>query len=92
LLKEFTHRLLGDLVMVLPESTRRPSGIILPDWQRSLRGSILAVGPDAKEVKKGDTVYFGAASGMESVYDGASVRIMREKDLLVAVEDDNATT
>jgi len=87
LLREFTHRLLGDLVIVLPESTLRPSGIMLPDWQRSLRGSLLAVGPDAKDVKKGDIVFYGAATGIESVYDGAEVRIMREKDIL-AVEVD----
>jgi co-chaperonin GroES (HSP10) len=87
LLKEYTNRLLGDLVMVLPDSTRRPSGIILPDWQRSLRGSLLACGPDAKDVKKGDVVYFSAATGMESVYAGAAVRVMREKDIL-AVECD----
>jgi co-chaperonin GroES (HSP10) len=92
LLKEFTHRLLGDLVIVLPESTRRPSGIILPDWQRSLRGSLLALGPDAVDVKKGDTVYFGAATGMESVYDGAAVRVMRSKDILCVVEDLDAAT
>lgn len=88
MLREFTGRLLGDLVIVLPESTLLASGIILPDWQRSLRGSLLALGPDAGDVKKGDTVYFGAATGMESVYDGASVRVMRVKDILCVVDNE----
>lgn len=91
-MRDFTSRLLGDLVMVLPESTRRPSGIILPDWQRSLYGSVLALGPEASDdLKKGDKIYFGAATGMESVFSGAAVRIMRAKDILCVVEEDDAT-
>jgi co-chaperonin GroES (HSP10) len=90
-LKEFTGHLLGELVMVAPESTRRPSGILLPDWQRSLMGSVLALGPDATDLKKGDIVYFGAATGMESVYCGASVRIMRESEVLCVVEAEDET-
>jgi co-chaperonin GroES (HSP10) len=89
--REFTGRLLGDLVIVLPDSTTRSSGILLPDWQRSLRGSLLALGPDAQDVKKGDTVYFGAATGIESVYGRLSVRIMRVTDILCVVEEDANT-
>lgn len=85
-LREFTGHLLGKLVMVLPESTLRPSGIMLPDWQRSLTGSVLALGPDAKDLKKGDKVFFSAATGMESVYCGAAVRIMKEDDILCVEE------
>lgn len=89
-LRDFTGQLLGELVMVAPESTLRPSGIMLPDWQRSLTGSVLAVGPDAKDLKKDDKVYFSAATGMESVYCGAAVRIMRESDILCVEEANEA--
>jgi co-chaperonin GroES (HSP10) len=87
-LKEFTMQLLGDLVAVLPASTRQVGAIILPDWQRSLTGSVLACGPDCTELKVGDKVQFGAASGMDSVFDGAAIRIMsEEKDVLGVFED-----
>jgi co-chaperonin GroES (HSP10) len=86
-LKDFQMLLLGDLVAVLPESTRRESGITLPDWSRSLWGSVLAHGPDCTEVKVGDVVNFGAASGIESVFDGAAIRIMREERDILAVRE-----
>jgi co-chaperonin GroES (HSP10) len=87
MLKDFSMQLLGDLVAVIPESTRPSGTIILPDWQRSLEGSVLACGPDCTEVKKGDRVQFGAASGMESVFDGAAIRIMREEKDILCVYD-----
>ncbi len=86
-LKEFRMQLLGDLVAVLPESVRPTGTIILPDWQRSLTGSVLACGPDCKELKKGDRVQFGAASGMESVFSGAAIRIMSEQKDVLCVYD-----
>jgi co-chaperonin GroES (HSP10) len=86
-LKDFPMLLLGDLVAVLPESTVLASGITLPDWSRSLWGSVLARGPDCTEVKVGDVVNFGAASGIESVFDGAAIRIMREERDILAVRE-----
>lgn len=59
--------------------------IIMPDWSRSLRGRIVAKGPDVKDVEIGDRVTFVATSGMESVFDGVAVRIMREDDLDMVV-------
>lgn len=87
-LKDFPLQLIGDLVCVLPDSTRQSSGIMLPDWQRSLTGSVLACGPECNELKVGDKVSFGAASGMESVFAGAAIRIMsEERDVLVAHDE-----
>jgi co-chaperonin GroES (HSP10) len=83
----FPMQLLGDLVAVQPESTRQASGIILPDWQRSLWGSVLALGPDCTELKIGDRVNFGAASGMESVFNGTAIRIMSEERDVLCVSD-----
>ena len=53
----------------------------LPDWQRTLRGPVIGVGPKVTSVAVGDVVLFGAAKGMESVVDNVPVRIMREDDL-----------
>jgi chaperonin GroES len=86
---EFKQRLLGDMVAVEPEV--EPQGKIkLPDWQRILRGTVVATGPGAPlyngkiapmECKVGDRVIFGAATGMESVYCGKPLRIMRDSDV-----------
>lgn len=86
-LKEFSMLLLADLVAVLPDSVRPAGPILLPDWSRSLTGSVLACGPDCKELKRGDRVQFGAASGMESVFSGAAIRIMSEEKDVLCVYD-----
>jgi co-chaperonin GroES (HSP10) len=79
--------LIGDLVAILPDSEAKRGKILLPDWQRSLQGEVLAVGPDATELKVRDRVTFGAAKGMESVFDGATIRVMRQDDVdMVLVE------
>ena len=83
--KKFPIDLLGDLIAVKPASPAKGK-ILLPDWQRSLEGDVIARGPDARDVKKGDRVLFGAATGMESVFDGYSIRLMRETDVLGVVE------
>jgi co-chaperonin GroES (HSP10) len=76
----FTQRLLGEMIAVEPEVAPRGK-ILLPDWQRNLRGQVVATGPDARETKVGDTVLFGAATGMETQYKGVSIRIMRDSDV-----------
>lgn len=77
---KFTQKLLGEMVAVEPE-TQPPGKIQLPDWQRNLRGTVLAVGPEARECAVGDLVIFGAATGMESGYKGATIRIMRDSEV-----------
>lgn len=86
-MKEFPLQLLDDLLVVRPEDTSSAvKGIILPDWSRTLRGPVLAVGPGCQVVKKLDNIVFGAATGMESVFDGVAVRIMREGDVDAVLE------
>lgn len=80
-MKEFPMQLLEELVAVLPESKLPGTKILVPDWSRCLKGKIIGTGPDCTEVKTGDVVSFGAATGMESVFDGATIRIMRESDI-----------
>ena len=75
-------KLLADLVAVRPFERPQLGKVIVPDWSRSLQGKVISVGNDVDELKIGDTVYFKATSGMESVFDGAPLRIMREEDVL----------
>jgi chaperonin GroES len=85
---EFTQKLIGDMIAVEPEA-KPPGKVLLPDWQRTLRGKVIAVGPGAPlyngktapmQCQVGDTIVFGAATGMESQYKGALIRIMRDSD------------
>jgi co-chaperonin GroES (HSP10) len=75
----FPINLIGELVAVRPNTPE--SRISLPDWKRALNGEVLAVGPKVRAAKCGDTVYFGAAVGMDSVFSGQEIRILKEQDL-----------
>jgi co-chaperonin GroES (HSP10) len=65
----------------MPDSVRQKGKVFIPDWARCLRGKVIAKGPDATEVEIGDSVSFVATAGMESVFQGAAVRVMREDDI-----------
>lgn len=75
----FPLNLIGELLVVTPDEVQ--STIKLPDWQRSLIGTVLAIGPEVREVSKGQRVAFGAAVGMDSVFSGQEIRILKEQDL-----------
>jgi chaperonin GroES len=86
---EFSQQLLDDLIAV--ELLDKAEGVIkLPDWQRILRGEVVAVGPGRMlplgerapmETKVGDVVTFAATAGMDSDYGvGKKIRIMRDSD------------
>jgi chaperonin GroES len=86
----FTQQLLDDLVAVA--CLDKAEGVIkLPDWQRILKGEVVAVGPGRMlplgerapmECRIGDTVSFSAAAGMDSSYGvGKSIRLMRDTDV-----------
>jgi chaperonin GroES len=87
---DFSQRLLDDLVAVV--LLDKAEGVIkLPDWQRTLRGEVVAAGPGRMlplgerapmECRVGDTVTFAATAGMDSSYGvGKAVRIMRDTDI-----------
>jgi chaperonin GroES len=95
----FPMNLLGDLVVIRPEETPQAK-ILLPDWQRSLRGTVIGVGPGKMlvdgsrvpmELKVGDFVTFGATAGMESIYAGKPIRTMREDDVHMVIEERAST-
>jgi chaperonin GroES len=87
---DFSQRLLDDLIAV--ELLDKTDGMIkLPDWQRILRGEVVAVGPGRMlplgerapmECGVGDVVTFAATAGMDSQYGvGKSIRLMRDSDV-----------
>jgi co-chaperonin GroES (HSP10) len=78
----FPINLIGELIAVRPDEAKfSENGIRLPDWKRSLSGSILAAGPEVRNVVRGDRVSFGAAVGMDSILNGQEIRILKERDL-----------
>jgi chaperonin GroES len=87
---DFSQRLLDDLVAVA--LLDKAEGLIkLPDWQRTLRGEVVAIGPGRMlplgerapmECSVGDVVTFAATAGMDSSYGvGKSIRLMRDTDV-----------
>jgi co-chaperonin GroES (HSP10) len=72
-------KLFANLVAVEVNEPKGP--VLLPDWKRSLPGTVFAIGPSVRVVSEGDLVYFGAAKGMDAVYDGKNIRIMKEDDI-----------
>ena len=72
-------------------------GILIPDTvkEKPQEGEVIAVGPGARdesgklialEVKAGDRVLFGKWSGSEVKIDGEDLLIMKESDILGAIE------
>lgn len=84
---DFRQHLLDDFIVVqMSEATA--SRIKLPDWQKVMRGVVIAAGPGRMlpsgarapmECSVGDTVSFAATAGMDSSY-GARVSVRRMKD------------
>ena len=78
-------KLIGDMIAVMIESEEHRL-VITPDWTRSLKGRVAAVGPDCHELKTDDIVTFGAATGMEARVNGHNIRMMREPDVDMVLE------
>ena len=91
------------LVQRLDEGEQQIGGIIIPDSakEKPQRGTVIAAG-DGKinddgarlplDVKAGDTILFGKYSGQEIKLDGVEYLIMKEDDVLAAIEGASATT
>ena len=86
----FSQQLLDDLIAVALLD-KAESVIKLPDWQRILRGEVVAAGPGRMlplgerapmECHVGDIVSFAATAGMDADYGvGKKVRLMRDTDV-----------
>src|SRR5260221_9669187 len=93
-IRPLQHRL---VVKRLAEEEKTKGGIIIPDSakEKPIEGEVIAVGngkvlEDGKvrplDVKKGDRVLFGKYSGTEIKIDGIEHLILREDDILGAIE------
>lgn len=93
-------QLLGELIAVQYEPVK--TTVKLPDWKRTLTGVVIACGAGLPSYdgrgnapvvcRVGDRVSFGAAAGMESVYDGQPIRILRDSEVDFAVGEQTEAT
>jgi chaperonin GroES len=90
------------LVQRLDEGPQEIGGILIPDSakEKPQRGKVIAAGNGklsedgdrvALDVKVGDTILFGKYSGQEIKLEGVEYLIMKEDDVLAAVEDHDVT-
>lgn len=87
----------GGQILVQPdgESTRESEyGIITPDsveQETKAIGTVIAVGPDVKDVKKGSRVIFGAFAGEMISFKESSKEVdyflLPDKEVLAFIED-----
>ena len=96
-------RPLHDRVVVkrLDQEAKTAGGIIIPDTakEKPMEGEVVAVGPGARgedgklnplDVKAGDRVLFGKWSGTEVKLDGEELLIMKESDIMGALDAKSA--
>jgi chaperonin GroES len=85
------------LVQRLEEGEQNIGGIIIPDSakEKPQRGTVIAAGNGktnnagkrtALDVKQGDTILFGKYSGQEIKLDGIDYLIMKEDEVLAAID------
>jgi chaperonin GroES len=85
------------LVQRLDEGEQHSGGIIIPDSakEKPQRGTVIAAGNGRMrdrgdrvklDVKAGDTILFGKYSGQEIKLEGVEYLIMKEDDVLAAIE------
>lgn len=93
-MSDYKQHLIDDLVAIEMMDTTK-GRIKLPDWQKTLRGTVIGVGPGKMlaggdrapmAVKVGDLVSFAATAGMESQYAGAAIRVMHDSDVDAVLE------
>jgi len=90
---------LGDrlIVEVLEEDMTTASGIVLPDTaqEKPQRGTVLAVGPGARnqdtgdhipmDVAAGDVVIYSKYGGSDVKVDGKELKIIQESEILAVI-------
>lgn len=90
---EFAQIPLNDMLVIrLDEEHAAKGRIKLPEWQKYLRGTVIAAGPGRAlytggrgpmSCRVGDKVSFAPTAGMDVDYGrvGASIRMMRDPDV-----------
>lgn len=75
-------------ILVKPDgedSRESEYGIITPprvEQEQKAIGTVLAVGPDVKDIKKGDRVIFGVYAGDSIKMDGVDYKLLHDEDVL----------
>ena len=77
---------LNDRVLIEPGKAEEKTagGIYIPDTakEKSQEGTVIAVGPEAKGLKKGDKVIFESFAASEITLQGKKHVILKAKDVL----------
>ncbi|HRQ86586.1 MAG TPA: co-chaperone GroES [Candidatus Saccharibacteria bacterium] len=80
---------LADRVVAVREipETKTASGLYLPEssQEKSSAAKVVAVGPDVKNVKKGDSIIYKEYSATEVKINNIDYFIVREEDILATV-------
>ena len=80
---------LADRVVAQREvaSTKTASGLYLPDnaKEKPVFATVIAVGPDVKQLKSGDKIIYKEYSTTELKIDGTEYLIVKEEDVLATV-------
>jgi len=82
---------LGERIVVKPfkQKEKTEGGIYLPETaskDKPQKGKVIAVGPDFKGVKKGDTVIFAKDGGTEVEIDNEEYLVLGVDDVLAIAE------
>jgi chaperonin GroES len=81
---------LGDYVVAEPEEapTKTASGLYLPEKaaEKPKVAQVLAVGPDAKQVKVGDRILYKSYSPTEVKVDGKDYLLVKAEDILATLK------
>jgi len=81
---------LGDYVVAVGEAaeTKTASGLYLPDkaQEKPKTAKVVAVGPNAKQVKVGSRIVYKSYSTTDVKVDGQDYILVREEDILATVK------
>lgn len=72
------------------QSRESKHGIITPDkveQERKAIGTVLSVGSDIKDIKKGDRVIYGAYAGESLNIENEDYKLLFDEDILALIED-----
>jgi len=76
----------SDRVAVVPDKPiDEKAGIMLTEREKPQTGTVVAVGPNCKTVKKDDRVYFPILGGDQIQCDGKTVIVFKEEKQIIAV-------
>ena len=81
---------LGDYIVATAEEaqTKTASGIYLPETaaEKPKTAKVVAIGPDAKQVKVGDRIIYKTYSTTEIKVEGTEYILVKEEDVIATVK------